>query len=247
MPRVNKTDVKRGVITFLIEKACHKCGKLFFAPKKEVERGMRKYCSRSCALTSRTGKTKIIPCRKCGKEIKIPNCRENKGGGIFCSRECSVAGRNSSKKPTLYRLMALVNKNRPNGCWTFMGRKNGDGYGQLAPKGKRSQGAHRVSYMLFIGEIPPDKVVMHTCDNRECVSPFHLKLGTQVENILDMCSKGRHVPVRGSESARSRFTAEQRKFIKDNYQGEKGEKFRLSKQYKCSPTTITNILESPYD
>lgn len=33
---------------------------------------------------------------------------------------------------------------------------------------------------------------MHLCDNRACIEPSHLKLGTQKENIADMFNKGRN-------------------------------------------------------
>ena len=41
---------------------------------------------------------------------------------------------------------------------------------------------------------PDDMVIMHTCDNRACCNPLHLRLGTQQENILDCLAKGRHKP-----------------------------------------------------
>lgn len=52
--------------------------------------------------------------------------------------------------------------------------------------------AHRVAWMLANKQdIPDGMVVMHTCDNSLCVRPYHLKLGTQADNIWDRDIKGR--------------------------------------------------------
>lgn len=55
----------------------------------------------------------------------------------------------------------------------------------------KMHGVHRIVCALD-GRDPFGKVVMHTCDNPICVNPKHLVVGTQIENIADMHSKGRH-------------------------------------------------------
>ena len=74
-------------------------------------------------------------------------------------------------------------------CWIWMGAKN-NGYGVCRFQGK-DQYAHRVSWQIIFGIIPFAIKVLHSCDNPPCVRPSHLFLGTQLDNVHDMVSKGR--------------------------------------------------------
>lgn len=51
--------------------------------------------------------------------------------------------------------------------------------------------AHRVSYYVSKGEIPDGLCIMHSCDNKACVNPEHLSVGTNRENMQDMIRKGK--------------------------------------------------------
>ena len=83
-------------------------------------------------------------------------------------------------------------------CWPWLGSLDQIGYGMFKV-GKVTNRAHRVAHEFYCGPIPIDKVVMHTCDNRRCVNPKHLTLGTQKENVDDMMRKGRKYKILSEE------------------------------------------------
>jgi len=77
-------------------------------------------------------------------------------------------------------------------CWVWIGSLKDTGYGQLsAPHRGVPLKAHRVSWELHHGPIPDGLWVLHRCDNRRCVRPDHLWLGTDADNKSDMEAKGR--------------------------------------------------------
>lgn len=81
-----------------------------------------------------------------------------------------------------------------------------NGYGQIHLNGKTAY-AHRVAYELANGPIEDGLYVLHSCDNRKCVNPSHLSLGTFDDNMADMVSKSRQA--HGEKNSHAKLTASQ--------------------------------------
>lgn len=125
-------------------------------------------------------------CADCGAPVAGA-----RNGALRC-RPCWVIDRAEQATPLAVRFWRRVNKTE--GCWLWTGaRQNrggraGGGYGLIDGKNH----AHRVSWELTHGPIPPGMCVLHKCDVKHCVNPEHLFLGSPAQNTRDMLIKRRN-------------------------------------------------------
>ena len=135
----------------------------------------------------------------------------------WCSTECRLMG-------------AAI----PNGeCLEWRQDRTRRGYGRARYEGKRVE-AHRLAYRLFVGD-PGERYVLHSCDNRCCINPKHLSLGTHQDNMDDMVAKGRQAY--GELRPQSKLTAVQVKAISDSK--ERG--VDLARRFDISQQTVCDI------
>lgn len=95
------------------------------------------------------------------------------------------------------------------GCWLWLGSVNNWGYGRSTVGWTRERAAHRLSWIAHRGALPRGIVLRHKCDTPSCVNPEHLELGTQIDNVNDMLSRGRNWVPLGELAGSARLTATQ--------------------------------------
>lgn len=121
-------------------------------------------------------------------------------------------------------------------CWEWQGGVSACGYGMFW-NGEKQVSAHRTA-LLFEGlDIPSGMCVLHTCDNRICVNPDHLWLGTHKDNAIDMVNKGRHYDRRGERCPTAKLTESQAREIKVDSRKHGA----IAKDYGLAQSTVTRI------
>lgn len=127
----------------------------------------------------------------------VESCDKQVSGRGLCSRHYALLRRNGTPsrqpKPSAEeRLLRHVKKSSH--CWNWQGPVfHETGYGVFWYKTDDAfeVSTHRTAYRIFVGPIPPDLSVLHSCDNRRCVNPKHLRVGTARDNAADRVVRNR--------------------------------------------------------
>lgn len=128
----------------------------------------------------------------------------------FCSPNCHHADLTTRYTDLATRFWQKVLKTPE--CWEWTGARCRGGYGNIQgpPPAYKTLTASRCSWELHFGPIPKGLHVLHKCDNRGCVNPDHLFLGTTTDNMRDAKAKGRLIPPPLFEThTRAKLTKEQ--------------------------------------
>ena len=132
------------------------------------------------------------------------------------------------------------------GCYLWTAALKPNGYGMFIVDGRREQRArspqyaHRAAWALHKGEIPRGLNVLHNCDNRACVNPDHLFLGTQQDNVDDMYKKGRANRPFGERSPSAKLTDAQVIMVRQSKLSNK----ELASQLGIDASCISRIKSS---
>lgn len=180
-------------------------------------------------------------CAVCQKRFIPKDQRSRKPNwGLCCSRHCGVVygwrQRQFLVKQRFFSRIVVAES----GCWEWTGPKFKRGYGQVGNANIGHRLAHRHMWTLIFGEIPEDKFVLHRCDNRACVRPEHLFLGTQTDNVQDCLSKNRFRQ-RGETHAKAQLSDADVVAIRTMHKH--GIKRRIIRRvFDVSQSTLSNIL-----
>lgn len=155
------------------------------------------------------------------------------------------------------RFYSKVNKQEIDQCWEWQ-QRNKFGYGVFLIKGREYR-AHRIAYYLHYNQDPGKLLVCHKCDNRLCVNPHHLFLGTYADNNADRNAKGRQMkgdkhhyrtnpelrPI-GTRNGSAKLTDDEVVAIRNQYNELKTPHRQLAELFSVTKSTITRVLSGNY-
>jgi hypothetical protein len=151
----------------------------------------------------------------------------------------------SKPKPTEHRFHKSYIKDKDTGCWNWIGKSRSGSsrlYGRIKVDGKTTP-AHRYSWELHNQKtIPKGMIVMHKCDNPQCVNPDHLSIGTHQDNMSDMVKKGRqsksnHERAKGEKNGNSKLTKKIAKAIFNDNRPQR----QIAKSYGITQAAVSLI------
>ncbi len=214
----------------------------------------RRFCSRQCngewVVNANNKARLLIPPKQC-EECGVTFTKERRESSTqwarrtYCSNRCHLSSmKKKQERPAEERFWEYVNVGAQDECWLWTGIENSNGYGRFVYKNKHRL-AHRFIYELRFGQIPRRMNVCHRCDNRKCVNPGHLWLGTQSDNIADAVSKGRlRAPnTRGDRNGNSVLTWAKVRTVREMH-ARGMRKIDIAKHFGVSAATVGYITNN---
>ncbi len=146
------------------------------------------------------------------------------------------------KKSLEQRFWEKVDKRGPDECWEWTACKTW-GYGYIQDWSQQWK-THRLSWVLHHGAIPDGLCVCHHCDNRACVNPDHLFIGTIADNNRDMAAKGRYskIGMIGEDNPRAKLSEKQVLEIRDLYTAGEISQREIADRYGVHQTAVGFIV-----
>jgi predicted DNA-binding protein YlxM (UPF0122 family) len=117
--------------------------------------------------------------------IEIANLKNTEASSSTVAKYLRAEGVDMSRSHELTKELLTERADQSGKCWEWQYKLRDDKYGVVKVKGKEHL-AHRTAYRLWKSDIPEDKIVRHKCDNKSCINPKHLMLGTAKENANDV-------------------------------------------------------------
>lgn len=140
------------------------------------------------------------------------------------------------------RFWSKVKKGAPDECWEQHTKSR---YGKIYD-GNKVVLLHRVSWLIFVGEIPEGMEVCHKCDNPRCCNPSHLFIGTHADNMRDMANKGRcRVPaLAGGDNPSAKLTGFEVSKIRELFCSKQNSMHQLASMFHVSRRNISEIVRN---
>ena len=132
-----------------------------------------------------------------------------------------------------------------NGCWIWNGAIHTVGYPITPAKLGGGRYGHRCMFNAIVAPIPQNMYVLHTCDNRKCVNPEHLFLGTHLDNVKDMHNKKRQRggSLPGESNPHCKFTDETIQMIRTDHVNGAKKKY-IEAKYHLSESHYYRIVKN---
>lgn len=212
---------------------CQRCG----GPFKAHHSKRRVYCSRECHRLSMVKPPIERICEWCGKLFTAPARPESRR---FCSSLCARRHAARCKAHSVESFWALSDRpDDPNGCWTWRGNVDSDGYGRISFSGRYHK-AHQLAYRLSNGVMKRKVYICHKCGNRLCVNPEHLYHGNSKQNAQDMIRHGRSL--KGERNHNAKLTSENVREIRKKYDAGGGNTVTLAAEYGVTQGAISHVV-----